>query len=232
MGTGFRVTARAATKAVDVYIYEDVGASFFGGISAKKFADDLKAVGTPDEIHLHISSMGGDVFDGLPIYRLLVDHPARVVSYVDGIAASIASVIAMAGEEIHITESGFIMIHDASGLAIGDASDMRQMADTLETVSDSIADVYVARTGKPKKDIRKWMTDETWFTADEAIANGFAQKIIPNLKVAAHYDPAKHKFRKTPAALSARPNYDEAMQSLSRMRAKLAGRKLTEFRAA
>lgn len=177
MGQGYRISAKA--NEADVLIYEDVGDSWFGGVSAKQFADDLKALGKVDTINLRLNSAGGDVFDGLAIYRQLVDHPARVITHIDGIAASIASVIAMAGTEIRIAEAGFLMIHDAWGMQMGNADDMRRMADLLHTTTGSIADVYKARTPNTPAQIKAWMAAETWFTAAEAIDNGFASVIAP-----------------------------------------------------
>jgi ATP-dependent Clp protease protease subunit len=169
MGAGFSIKAKANQEA-DVYIYEDVGAGWFGGVTAKQFADDLKAIGSVSTINLRINSAGGDVFDGLAIYRLLVDHKAKVITYIDGLAASIASVIACAGDEINVSEAGFVMIHDAWGVSMGNAADMRRMADLLDTTSGSIADVYVARTKNSAKSVRDWMAGETWFTGKEAAA--------------------------------------------------------------
>lgn len=198
---GYRISAKAGSA--DVFLYGDVGAGWFGGVTAKQFADDLKAAGDVATINLHINSAGGDVFDGLAIYRLLVDHPAKVIAHIDSWAASIASIIAMAGDEIRIAEAGRVMIHDAWGLAIGTAQEMRSMADLLDTTTSSLADVYAARTGADLKDIRNWMAEETWFTAQEAVDNGFADSIVENLRMAAAYDPEKHKFRKPPSAAPA-----------------------------
>lgn len=231
MGAGFSIKAKANAEA-DVYIYEDVGAGWFGGVTAKQFADDLKAVGQVETINLRINSAGGDVFDGLAIYRLLVDHKAKVVTYVDGLAASIASVIAMAGQEINISEAGFVMIHDAWGLTMGNAEDMRRMADLLDTTSGSIGDVYVARTKNSAKDVRKWMADETWFTGKEAVENGFADTLVANLKVAARLDPAKHKFKHAPANLVGRPQFEAAQQRLERMRSQVEQNRIKGIRAA
>src|ERR1044072_9600498 len=101
MGAGFSIKAKGNSEA-EILIYEDVGEGWFGGVTAKQFAEDLKALGKVDTINLRINSAGGDVFDGLAIYRRLVDHPARVITHIDGLAASIASVIAMSGNEIRI----------------------------------------------------------------------------------------------------------------------------------
>lgn len=183
--SGYRIVNRGTDRA-EIYLYGVIGESFFSdGISAKQFAADLKKLGNVKTIDLRINSEGGDVFDGEAMYSLLVNHPARVISHVDGLAASAASFIAMAGNEIEISEGGFMMIHDAHGAVRGGATDMRKMADLLETVSESIADKYAARTKQDKKKIRKWMSDETWFTGAEAVTNGFADRMVDNLNVAA-----------------------------------------------
>lgn len=213
---GYSIKAKG-TEA-EIYLYGDVGDSWFGGVTAKQFADDLKAAGKVETIHLHVNSPGGDVFDGLAIYRQLVDHKARVIVHIDGLAASIASVIAMAGDEIHMSESGFLMIHNAWGVAIGSADDMRTMANLLEKTTGSIRDVYVSRTGKPADKVKSWMDEETWFSAQEALDAGFVTEISDNMKLAARIDPAKHKFKHAPAALSGTPNLDEARARIARMK--------------
>jgi ATP-dependent Clp protease protease subunit len=216
--------------AADVFIYEDVGESFFGGVSAKQFASDLKGIGSIETINLHINSPGGQVFEGLAIYRQLVDHPARVVTHVDGLAASIASVIAMAGNEIRIAEAGFMMIHNASAIGIGDASEMRRLADLLDTTTGSIADVYAARTGLGRDDLLTMMNAETWLSAPEAVDKGFANEAVANLKVTAHaVDSEKHGFRHLPQSLLKKPLLDAAKERISLMRAKITS---TQLRAA
>lgn len=221
MGAGFQIKAKANQEA-DIYIYEDVGDSWFGGVTAKQFADDLKAVGAVTKINLRINSYGGDVFDGLAIYRLLAEHTATVISHIDGVAASIASVIAMAGSEIRIGEAAQIMIHEAWGVAMGNAEDLRRTADRLETINGSISDIYVARTGNTTSKVRDWMTAETWLVGREAVDNGFADSVVENIKIAARLDPAKHRFKRVPSALTERPNIAELNQRLASMRAKLA----------
>lgn len=204
MGAGFAIRARA-NKTAEILIYEDVGAGWFGGVSAKQFADDLKELGDVTQIDVRINSYGGDVFDGLAMYNQLVQHKARITTHVDGVAASIASVIAMAGDEIHIAESGWLMIHDAWGMAIGNAADLRRQADLMDSVSEQLAGVYVARSGQPAEQVRAWMAEETWFNAGEAIDNKFATAMSENLRVAAHAAFDRSRFRNAPAALSAAP---------------------------
>ncbi len=201
MGNGYSMKAQG-TEA-DVYIYEDVGASWFGGVSAKQFAIDLKALGAVDTINVHINSFGGEVFEGVAIYQQLVAHPAKIIVYIDGVAASIASVIAMAGDEIRIAEAGFIMIHEAAGGCFGRAQEMRQLADLLDTITGTICDVYEARTQQDGGAIRDWMAQEKWFTAAEAVELLFADSIVDNMRVAAHgtLDVSRHGFRHAPQAL-------------------------------
>lgn len=221
MGAGFSIKARANAEA-EIVIYEDIGEGWFGGVTAKQFADDLKALGKIDTINLRINSAGGDVFDGLAIYRRLVDHPAKVIAHVDGVAASIASVIAMAGDEIRISESGFVMIHNAWGGAIGTGDDLRAMGERLDKATAAIADVYEARTKQKPAQLKSWMDAETWLTASDAVQHGFADSIVANLRMAARIDPAKHKYRHAPAALIGRPNFDKASASVARMRSRIA----------
>jgi ATP-dependent Clp protease protease subunit len=226
MGAGYSIRARGNASA-DIFIYEDVGEGFFGGVSAKQFSTDLKGLGQVETINLHLNSYGGEVFDGLAIYRQLVDHPARVITHIDGLAASIASVIAMAGNEIRIAESGFVMIHNALALALGDAAEMRRMADLLETTTGSIADVYASRTGLERTELLGMMDAETWLTGPEAVDKGFANETVANLKVTARaVSNERHHFRHTPAALLEKPRLDAARSRLNLQQAQVASKKL------
>ncbi len=211
----------------EIILYGDIGDSWFGGITAKEFADDLKALGKVNVINLRINSPGGDVFQGLTIYRLLVDHPAKIVAHIDGLAASIASVIAMAATDIRISEAGFLMVHNAWGVAIGNAEEMRTMASLLDKTTGSIRDVYVARTGNTADAVRAWMDGETWFSASEAVASGFADTVVDNLRIAARVDLSKHRFANLPTAMSAAtPNADAVRERVARMKAKMTRRSI------
>jgi ATP-dependent Clp protease protease subunit len=230
MGAGFRVAAKAGQpKTGEVYIYEDVGASWFGGVSAKDFALALAGLGAVDQIDVRINSYGGDVFEGLAMYRNLVDHPAHVTTYIDGIAASIASVIAMAGNEIFIAEAGQIMIHNAWMVTLGDDQEHMTNAQRLKVISASIADIYVARTGQPVDKVASWMREETDMTAQVAVERGFAGEIMPNLRAAAfvRQQPSKTRWsaRRRGGAddsiVVARPLLDAATDKTRRMRARL-----------
>lgn len=203
----FRIMSKSASSA-ELLIYGDVGPSYWGdSVSAVDFAKMLDEVGNVSQLDVRINSYGGDVFDGMTIYRRLVDHPANVTMHIDGIAASIASVIAMAGDKIIIAESGRMMIHDALTIAIGNAEEMRATADILDQTSQQIADVYAARTGKTSTEMRDAMRAETWYNGKDAVAAGLATEIAPNKAVekatnsisnVVKFDATKHKFRNAP----------------------------------
>ena len=184
MGAGYRFKAKG-NKAAEIQIYEDVGAGWYGGVTAADIKADLKAVGEVDVIDARIASYGGDVNEGLAIYRMLAEHKARVVVHIDGVAASIASVIAMAGDEIIIAEAGSVMIHEGWTIAAGHADDFDKMADHLRRSSAQMADLYAARTKQPQQKIKDWMKATTWFYGQEAVDNGFATSVAENVKAVA-----------------------------------------------
>lgn len=168
----YRISGKAGEVA-EVYIYDEIG---WWGTTARRFVDELREI-TADQIDLHINSPGGDVFDGFAIYQALLDHPARVVTKIDALAASAASFIAMAGETISIAKVGQVMIHDAFGLTVGNAKDHRDMAARLDQISDTIAGVYADRAGGPVEFWRQAMLEESWYTADEAVEAGLADEV-------------------------------------------------------
>jgi ATP-dependent Clp protease protease subunit len=183
----YKFTAKAGTKKAEIVIYGAIGFSWYDeGVSAAKFQKDLKAAGAVDEIVIRLNSEGGSVVDARAMYNLLVQHKARKVVEIDGIAASAASFLAMAGNEVNIAEGGFFMIHNARTSIFGaEAKDMRKTADLLDTVNQTIIDTYVARTGADQKKVAAWMDAETWFTGKEAVSNGFATKVTANQMVTA-----------------------------------------------
>lgn len=214
--SGYKVVAKGSDSA-EIYVYGVIGTDWFGdGVSAKQFADDLKALGKVKTIDLRINSEGGSVFDGKAMYSLLNEHPAKIIVHVDGLAASAASFLAMAGDEIEISEGGFIMIHNAYTIAMGDARELRRSAEMLDTVNNTIIDVYAARTKGDRKKITQMMDDETWMTGAEAVENGFADRMVENLKVAASVVDAA-RYKKLPAAL--KPNNCRAAAAFARIAA-------------
>jgi len=148
------------------------------GVSAKEFSVALD--GLPDEveeIRLHINSPGGDVFDGIAILNALRAHSARVVAVVDGIAASAASFIACGADELVMAQNSELMIHDAWGVCVGNAADMVSMADMLGRLSDNIASIYFDKAGGDMAQWRAAMAAESWYSADEAVAVGLADRV-------------------------------------------------------
>lgn len=160
----------------EVLIYDEIGSSWWGGVSAKSFAKDLSAIEATD-ITVRLNSPGGDVFEGIAILNALRNHKARITVYVDGIAASAASFIAMAGDEIVMCRNAEMMIHDAWGYCGGNAAEVRKYADELDRVSDNIASIYADRTDATTEEWRDVMRDEVWYSADEAVAAGLADRV-------------------------------------------------------
>jgi ATP-dependent protease ClpP protease subunit len=171
-------------------IFDQIGEDWFGGsgISAKAFSDALQSVG-PGPLVVEINSPGGNVWDGLAIYNMLRGRQAPVTTRVVGIAASIASIIALAGDSIEMAEASLFMIHDPSGMVAGTSDDMRKMANALDQHAEILAGIYTKRTGKTSAQIRAAMTAETWFTAQEAIQFGLADKTTEQLAMAACWHP-------------------------------------------
>ena len=171
-------------------IFDQIGEDWFGGsgISAKAFSDALQSVG-PGPLVVEINSPGGNVWDGLTIYNMLRGRQSPVTTRVVGIAASIASIIALAGDTIEMAEASLFMIHDPSGMVAGTSEDMRKMANALDQHAEILANIYVKRTGKTSAQIRAAMTAETWFTAQEAIQFGLADKSTEQLAMAACWHP-------------------------------------------
>jgi ATP-dependent Clp protease protease subunit len=165
-----RIRAESGNEAT-VYLYDVIDSWF--GVDAQEFVRELAALDV-ETIHVRINSPGGSVFDGMAIYNALKQHRAEIVTHVDGLAASAASVIALAGDEVRMGTGAFLMIHNAWGMAIGDADEMRQMADTLEKINGSLVGIYATRTGMDAEEVQALMDAETWFTAEEAIEAGLA----------------------------------------------------------
>lgn len=167
---------QATGDAAHIYLYDAIDS--WWGIGAQEFIDALNGI-TASSITVHINSPGGDVFDGLAIYQALLTHPADITVDIDGLAASAASFIAQAGAEVRIGTSAMVMIHDASGFCWGDATTMRDCAELLDKISDSIADLYATRAGGEATEWRDRMLAETWYTGAEAVDAGLADLVIP-----------------------------------------------------
>lgn len=172
----------AATKknsALELLMYDQIGADWLGdGVTAKDVKQKIDEAGAIDKIVVRINSPGGDVFEGAAIYSVLTQSGKPVEVYVDGLAASAAFTIAMAGSKIFIGESAMMMLHNAWSIAIGDANEMRTKASLLEKTSGTMRELYAKRSGKPADAVQAEMDAETWLTAAEAVAGGYADEVI------------------------------------------------------
>ena len=210
----YKIENKTADKA-EIWIYEQIGEDFWsgGGVTAKSFQKELSGI-KASQIDLHINSPGGEVFAGVTIYNLLKQHPATVTSYIDGIAASIASVIALAGDKVIMAENALYMMHNPAGLVMGNAEDMRKMADVLDKIRGTMTGVYTGKTGKPDDEINAMLDAETWMTADEALDAGLIDEIGIEMDMAAcaRFIPvmAKAGFKHVPDQIRAsKRNPDE-----------------------
>ncbi|MBB2956977.1 head maturation protease, ClpP-related [Pseudoclavibacter helvolus] len=191
----FRIQAKADTEeqeisAADVYIYEEIGEYWGYGLGAKAFAQQIDALDV-ETINLYVNSPGGSAWDGIAIMNSLRRHKARVEVTVDGLAASAASLIAMAGDHITMNRGAELMIHDASGMAYGNAQTMDDTAKALHKLSDSYADTYAARAGGTREEWRALMQAETWYTAEEAVTAGLADEWADAPASKANFDLSK-----------------------------------------
>ena len=185
----YNIQAKKSTKAVDIYIFDEIGAF---GMNAQSFIEEIKEFKNSD-INLHINCVGGDVFDGMAIYNILKKRTANTTVYIEGIAASMGSVIALAADTVVMAENSLFMIHNAWGGANGEAKDMKKTAALLDKISGEIADIYVKKTKLPYDKVKDMMDEETWLNADEALDLGFVDSISDAIKIAAKYDVSKFK---------------------------------------
>jgi len=178
-----------AGNSADIYIFDEIGTY---GVTAQDFISEIK--GLKDmPINLRINSLGGDVFDGMAMYNVIKRRESKTTVYIEGIAASIATIIALGADEIVMAENSLFMIHNAWGGASGEAKDMRKTAETLEKITSELTDIYVKKTGLSYDAVAQMMDEETWLNAEEAYKLRFIDTISDSIKVAAKYDVSKFK---------------------------------------
>lgn len=173
---------KASADSAEIYIYDEIGG---WGVSAKQFAMQLQSLGDIKNISVRIHSPGGDVFEGMAIYNLLDRHPAHITMRIDGLAASMASVIAMAGDVVIMPENAMLMVHKPWGIQGGDADEMRRYADLLDKVEETLLSAYTKKTGMSREEIAKMLEDETWLNGTEAVEKGFSDSVIEPLQAVA-----------------------------------------------
>ena len=189
-------TIRARASGAEVLIYDEIGAY---GVTAKGFLAELGALPDGVPIDLRLNSPGGSVFDAVAIYNALQRHEGEITVWIDGIAASAASYVAMAGDEIVMPENAFLMIHNPSGVVMGTSAEMREMAATMDKIAGSMIRGYAARSGRSEEEIAALMAAETWFDAEAAITAGLATRMVEPVRIAASFDIAS--FRNAPPVL-------------------------------
>lgn len=198
----FTIKARGAA-ASEIFIFGDIGESWFGeSVTAKQFVDELAALDTALPLTIRINSIGGSVIDGLAIYNAIKRHAGHVTVSVEGLAASIGSLIAMAGDVVEMAANARLMVHAPWGSARGNAQLMRQYADELDAWAAAMATSYAAKTGKTTAQVLALLTDgqDHWYSADQALAEGFADRITGAVQLAAALDTSRYQH---PAARAA-----------------------------
>ncbi|WP_254693648.1 head maturation protease, ClpP-related [Shewanella sp. MEBiC00475] len=190
---------KAQNGNAELMIYDEIGG---WGISARQFASDLQALGKIGTLTARIHSPGGDVFEGMAIYNMIKGHPAHKVCHIDGLAASMASVIAMAFDEVIMPENAMMMVHKPWGGTLGSADDMRKYADLLDKVEGNLVGAYQQKTGLPEDELHTLLAAETWLTGREAVEKGFANTLTEPLQMAASLNSKRLKdFTNMPEAL-------------------------------
>lgn len=189
-----------------IYIYDVIDS--YWGVSALAIIDAVTQAGDAQTLHVRINSPGGDVFESRAIMAAIGRFKGKTIAHIDSLAASAATSVALACDEVEMSDGAFFMIHCAMGFAFGDKSDMRETADLLEKVEGAIVNDYTTKTGKDSAEIIAMMEEETWMDANEALANGFVDRIAqPKEKPSNTWNLAA--YAKAPAALSEPPKNPE-----------------------
>lgn len=178
----FEVVAKTDTNEVDIFLYDaivssEAEAEWWGGVAPESFVKAVYAVDKNTTINLRINSPGGSVFAARSMEQALRDHKGKVIVHIDGLAASAATFIAMAGDEVIMSKGALFMIHKAWTGLWGNADDLRKEAELLDKIDGTLADTYADKTGKSVDQVAAWMAAETWFTSAEALEQGFATSI-------------------------------------------------------
>lgn len=213
MNKYWEIKSASANKNPELLIYKFIGSFFEDEIGALQIHNELKLLGDVPELDVRINSKGGDVFEGFAIYNMLLAFKAKINVYIDGVAASIASVIAMAGDNVYMPKNASMMVHESSGICFGTAQDMRAQAEAMDRVNAGIIQAYMDKSGMKEADAKKLISNgDTWLTAAEAVEKGLADKVIEPVKAAAFFhnsmpreimDRIKQAMEEDPSALIA-----------------------------
>ncbi|MAI35075.1 MAG: peptidase [Rhodopirellula sp.] len=212
------VVANNASDETSITIYDQIGEDWWTGegTTAKRIAGALRSIGDRD-VDVYINSMGGDFFEGVAIYNLLRKHSAKVTVHVIGMAASAASVIAMAGDTVRIAETGFIMIHNAWTVVMGNKNDLKAVINDLEQFDGSMANLYAKRSGQDNAQIVTWMDEETVFNGQSAVDTGLADEFLAHEEMAEDDNVSAASVRSDVAVMNAiRNSYPNKSRSQCR----------------
>lgn len=187
----YRIENIVDNDEAELFIYDEIGG--WWGVESAQFVKDLSSI-TASKINVRVNSPGGDAYDGLAIMNALKRHSATVTVTVDGLAASAASYIIQAADEIHMGKGAEIMIHDALTYTFGNPTELREAADFLDRISNTIASIYADRAGGTQAEWRERMTAETWYTAEEAVAAGLADSVVGSDSTAAQSEELKNNL--------------------------------------
>ena len=179
----FKIEA-SKTDTAEILIYDEIGGF---GIEAGKFVADLGEV-SAKTIKVRLNTPGGSVFDGVAIFNALRQHPARIEAHIDGLAASIGSIIALAADSVEMAKNAYFMIHNPWTLTIGDSAELRKTADLLDKIGGTLVQTYQDKTGASDEQVTAWMNNETWFTAQEALEAGFIDEITGDTTAKNRFD--------------------------------------------
>ena len=211
-------------KTGEVLLYGEISdVSWWGDeVTPKQFKEDLDALGDVETIKVFINSPGGDVFAGQAIYSMLKRHKAQVHVYIDGLAASIASLIAMAGDKVVMPANAMMMIHLPWTIGIGNADDFRKLADDMDKIRDSMVVVYESRSALTTEEVIEIMKAETWLLAEECLEYGFADEVVEAKRVAACWDEKYFaRYKNVPKELLKSPEADEEVKARELLKRKL-----------
>ncbi|NIO84658.1 MAG: hypothetical protein GTN53_29440, partial [Candidatus Aminicenantes bacterium] len=182
----------ANKETADVYIYEEIGGF---GVDSKQFALQFNQI-KASKINIHINSPGGSIFEGHAIYNTINNAKSKIIhTFIEGVAASMAAVVSLAGDVVHMAENALMMIHNPVAAVRGEQKDLKRIADVLEKLKGTIAKIYADKTGLPIETINKMMDDETWMNAGEALENKFIDKITDQVEAANVFDLENYNYK-------------------------------------
>lgn len=205
----FQINKKTDKKG-EIFIYGDIVSEewFANEVTAPGFKQQLDELGNVSEIDVHINSSGGNVFEGHAIYNMLKMHKAKINIYIDALAASIASVIAMSGDTIFMHKNSFLMIHNSWIMTVGNAKELRDTADLLDKTDEASNQAYLDRAlNISEEELKELLDAETWLTASEALEKGFIDEILEPNEIAASISDERYKlFKSVPSSITKQDN--------------------------